>query len=459
MTKSTEQIISLLGTLYANAIFVPILPSLKHDNISHIVNDSGMKVIITDDRRLSEISSFQNLVTVVIGRGDLTSNYPNLPYLSNHLGNQIPKFSRIGVDIAAIIYSSGSTGRPKGIMVTHRNFADGARIVSQYLGITQEDKIACILSFNFDYGINQIFQSLLTGASLHLHELVMPNDCIHFLSKSDVTVVPLMPVILTRLFDSRFLDHNQTKDLLKVRCVCSSGGRISQDMLANVHNFFPSADFYSMYGLTEAFRSTYLPPKYLAQRPNSIGIAIPDVEILVLDEQGNECLPNQVGELVHRGGCITKGYWNNPAQTAERFRAHPKYPGELLVYSGDLAVKDKEGFITFVNRKDGMLKNNGIRISPTEIEEVMERELLVQSVVVFGIENIQVGHDIVACYTSTNGQLISEGILRQFLKSNLPTHMIPKYLLYFDTFPSTGNQGKIDRVAVQNQALSILGKN
>jgi amino acid adenylation domain-containing protein len=457
MTKSTNQISCILATLYANAIFVPILPALKYDNIAHIVTDSGMRLIITDDRRFSEIVAFESQVTIAIGDGTFSTSYPNLNYLSRHTENHASSFKRIGKDIAAIIYSSGSTGRPKGIMVTHRNLSDGARIVSSYLGTNEDDRIASILSFNFDYGLNQIFQSLLTGASIHLHEFIMPNDCMRFLSRQKITALPLMPAIMTRLFDRRFLSDEAALDLSHVRYVCSSGGRVSLDMLSQVRNIFSDAKFYSMYGLTEAFRSTYLPPEVILDRPNSIGKAIPDVEILVLDGEGNECQPGVVGELVHRGGCVTRGYWNDEVKTAERFRTHPRYPGEILVYSGDLVVKDTEGYLTFVNRIDGMLKNNGIRISPTEIEDIIERHPNVTAAVVFGLENIEVGHDIVGCYTTDGSGQLLEKSLRQFLKLNLPNHMVPKHLVQFDNFPITGNQGKVDRVSVREQGMKALG--
>jgi amino acid adenylation domain-containing protein len=457
MAKTADQIVSILGILYANAMFVPILPALKHDNIEHIVRDSGMAAIVADEKRRTEVLPFAPLAKVLIGSGALSEEHPNLPYLSRHLTGAGVDFRRLGIDVAAIIYSSGSTGRPKGIMVTHRNLADGARIVADYLGTRPDDRIASVLSYNFDYGLNQIWQALLVGCSIHLHELVMPNDAIAFIARERITAVPLMPAIMTRLFDPRLFNPRHGHDLSAVRYVCTSGGRVSPDMLAHVRATFPTARFFSMYGLTEAFRSTYLPPEQLDQRPNSIGRAIPDVEILVLADDGTECPAGTPGELVHRGGCITRGYWNDPVKTAERFRTHPRYPGETLVYSGDLVVKDAEGYITFISRKDGMLKNNGIRISPTEIEAAVEGHPAVQAAVAFGIENIDVGHDLVAVYTTKDGSPIPEPVFRQYLKVHLPTHMVPRYLVHQRAFPSTGNQGKIDRVSVRDTALASLG--
>jgi amino acid adenylation domain-containing protein len=458
MSKSADQVVSLLAILYANGIFVPVLPTLKYKNIKYIIENSGMKAIITDEKRIGEIESHRENVTILTGNDNNKYEYPNLPYIRQNLTEkrQHP-FTRISSDIAAIIYSSGSTGMPKGIMISHRNFYDGARIVANYLGTNKQERIACILSFNFDYGLNQIWQSLYTGCSLNLHELVLPNDCIRFLATQKITALPLMPAIITRLFDARFFDSEHQHDLSSVRYVCSSGGRISSEMQKNIKNNFPNAEFFPMYGLTEAFRSTYFYHDHVVRFSNTIGKAIPDVEIIILDDNGNECSTGIPGELVHRGGCISKGYWNDPEKTADRFRTHQNFPGEILVHSGDLVVKDEYGVITFISRMDEMLKHNGIRISPTEIESVAEGHPDVCNAIVFGIENIDVGHDIVMVYTTQNTHSLNESEFRLYLKKNLPSHMQPQYLVHQEIFPVLGNQGKINRQIVKEKALKTLG--
>jgi amino acid adenylation domain-containing protein len=458
MSKSADQVVSLLAILYANGIFVPILPTLKYKNIAYIIENSGMKTIITDEKRIGEIEHHREKVTIVTGIYNNKYEYPNLPYISQNLTEEkTPPFTRISTDIAAIIYSSGSTGMPKGIMISHRNLFDGARIVANYLGTNQQERIACILSFNFDYGLNQIWQSFYTGCSMHLHELILPNDCIRFLATQKITALPLMPALITRLFDARFYNSEHQHDLSSVRYVCSSGGRVSSDMQNNIKNNFPIAEFFPMYGLTEAFRSTYLHHDRLVRSTNAIGEAIPDVEIIILDENGNKCSTGIPGELVHRGGCISKGYWNDPEKTADRFRTHPNYPGEILVYSGDLVVEDEYGVIMYISRMDEMMKHNGIRISPTEIESVAEGQPDVSSVLVFGIENIDVGHDIVLVYTTQNADSLNESEFRLYLKKNLPSHMQPQYIVQQKIFPVTGNQGKINRQIVKEKALKTLG--
>lgn len=456
MEKSIDQVIVILGVLCANAVIVPILPRLKAANIAHIIGDSGMAALVTDARRIKEVSAFADQTKLITGHGEIDRDLPNLAYMRRHIQpNRF--FDRIGADNAAIIYSSGSTGRPKGILIAHRNLADGAEIVAEYLGTRENDRIACVLSFNFDYGLNQIWQSLLTGATLYLHDFVLPNDLFALLAEKCITALPLMPVVITQMFDRRLRIADMAYDFSSVRYICSSGGRLSQRMLDDLSRTFPEADIYSMFGLTEAFRSTYLPPTKLAGRPTSIGKAIPGVQILVLDEEGRECPPYVSGELVHRGACVSKGYWRDPENTARVFRTHPDYPGEILVFSGDNVHCDDEGFLYFESRRDEMIKTQGFRVSPTEVESEVVEHPEIQAAVAFGIQNIDVGEDIVCAYKTFGGNAVAEQTLRQYLKGRLPRHMVPTYLVHFEDFPITGNDGKIDRKKVKASARNRIG--
>ena len=456
MDKTVDQILAILAVLYANAVVVPILPRLKGPNIRHIIENSGMSAMITDADRLNEVAEFEHLTRLITGHGEVSNEWPNLPYLRRFIQ---PRgfFDRIGNDNAAIIYSSGSTGRPKGILIAHRNLAEGADITSEYLETREDDRIGCVLSFNFDYGMNQIWQTLRKGCTLYLHDLALPNDLFAMMSKYKITALPVMPVFITKMFDRRLKVMTSGFDFSPLRYVCSTGGRLSSDMIADLQRAFPGARIYSMFGLTEAFRSTYLAPGKLDSHPTSIGKSIPDCQVMVLDAQGEECAANVVGELVHRGATVTKGYWNDPVNTAKSFRTHPRFPGETLVYSGDKVYRDEEGFLYFVARGDDMIKTKGFRVSPTEVEAEVTRHPDVVDAVAFAIPNITVGEDVGCAYTSVSGQAVPQAVLTQFLKANLPNHMVPAVLLHFDAFPITGNAGKLDRKTIKQDAFERLG--
>ncbi len=456
MEKTVDQAVAILAVLFANAVVVPILPRLKGPNIRHIIENSGMAAMITDTDRLTEVSEFAQVTRLITGHGELRNEWPNLPYMRKFVRSN-DFFDQIGNDNAAIIYSSGSTGRPKGILIAHRNLAEGADIVGEYLGTHEEDRIGCMLSLNFDYGMNQLWQSIRFGCTLVLHDLALPNDLFSLMQRERITALPVMPVIITKIFDKRLKVNTQRFDFSSLRYVCSTGGRLSSYMIADLRNAFGKTKIYSMFGLTEAFRGTYLPSDKLDQFPTSVGQAIPDCQILVLDEAGEECTPGAVGELVQRGATVTKGYWNDPENTAKTFRQHPRFPGETLVFSGDKVYKDANGFVYFVARADDMIKTKGFRVSPTEVETEVLRHPEVMEAVAFAIANIGVGEDIGCAYTSTSGEPVSEAVLRQFLKSNLPNHMVPSVLLHFESFPILGNAGKHDRKAVKNQSYERLG--
>lgn len=455
MEKTIDQVLAILGVLCANAVVVPILPRLKQPNIKHIIENSGMAALITDSQRLNEVTEFSNLTKLITGHGDIDNEWPNLPYLRRYM-QPSNFFDRIGNDNAAIIYSSGSTGRPKGILIAHRNLAEGADIISEYLGTCEEDRIGCILSFNFDYGMNQIWQTIRKGCTLYLHDLALPNDLFTLMSKEKITALPVMPVIITKMFDKRLKIATNSFDFSSLRYVCSTGGRLSSDMLADLRGAFPKARIFSMFGLTEAFRSTYLDPDKLDTHPTSIGKSIPDCQVMVLNEKGDECAPNEVGELVHRGATVNKGYWQDPENTAKVFRTHPRFPGETLVFSGDKVYRDEEGYLYFVARADDMIKTKGFRVSPTEVESEVTRHPDIVDAVAFAVPNITVGEDIGCAYTTVSGKPLAETVLKQFLRNNLPNHMVPDILLHFDSFPITGNAGKLDRKAIKQAAYERL---
>ena len=276
------------------------------------------------------------------------------------------------------------------------------------------------------------------------------------IAQEQITALPVMPVIISQMFNKNFKIDTTSYDFSSLRYVCSTGGRLSNDMINDLKTAFPETKIYSMYGLTEAFRATYLDPNKLDSHPHSIGKAIPDCQILVMDKHGEECPPNVVGELVQRGATVTKGYWRDPESTAKVFRAHPKFPGETLVFSGDNVYRDEDGYLYFVARRDEMIKTRGFRVSPTEVESEVVRHPDITGAVAFAVPNITIGADIACAYTTVSGESLPHSALKQYLTKALPNHMLPSYLMHFDNFPITGNAGKFDRTSIKQEAFGRL---
>jgi len=283
----------------------------------------------------------------------------------------------------------------------------------------------------------------------------------HFLRDSAITTLALMPIFLNRLFDPRFYKLSFAKDIPALRRVTTSGGRLPRPTLDAIRQAFPNVDIYLMFGLSEAFRSTYLHPSQVGIRPDSIGKAIPDVQLMVLDENGRECAPEVPGELVHRGGVIAKGYWNEPKKTAERFRSWNDASGnpETVVFSGDIVRRDAEGYLYFIGRKDNQIKTSGHRVSPEEIERAAEKHPGVADAVAFGREHAVLGEEIVLiCTRNASAAAVNDAGLKTHLRERLAAYMVPQIVLFADDFGVTpANQGKIDRTAAKRMAFDLLG--
>jgi len=463
--KSIEQVIAILSVLSTDYILVPISSLLKPEQVKYIIQDCGIECIITEKtkiRTLNEINYNSQIISFDSNIENIIS-FSKIYKLKNEININLTISSN---NSAAIIYSSGSTGFPKGIVSSHKNLFDGARIVSNYLKLKESDIISGVLSFNFDYGLNQIYCTLYKNATLALHSYFLPNNFYKHLIEDKITILPLMPVFLSRIFDKKMIRNIDAFSLSNIRIICSSGGKITPEMIKNINTYFQTSAFYSMYGLTEAFRSTYLEPEQIKIRPKSIGKAIPDVELYVIDENGNECKANEIGELIHRGGCIGKGYWNRIDDTKLKYQSitilknilnlEGSLTDELVVCSGDYVYKDEEGYIYFVSRKDDMIKSSGYRISPYEIESsIYEHIKDIKECAVFSIENEKIGQEIIMAFTSDFNLEINE--IQFELKKYLPSYMIPTTIYKLDNMPTTtANQGKINKSVIKQNFLKGL---
>jgi len=459
--KGIDQVIAILAILSTDYILVPLTRLLKSEQVEYIINDCDIKCIITDRLKLESIEEIKfdgHIVSYETTHKDIPSfeeifKYYNKPYNCEISGH----------DNAVITYSFGITGTPKGIVISHRNLIDSARVVSSYLDLKEDDVISGTLIFNLDYGLNQIFCSLYKRATLALHRFILAGDFFNHLINDEVTVVPLMPINISSMFDE---DEHRLPgaDLLsKVRVITSSGGNVTHKMLNGLDKYFPDAKFYSMHGLTEAFRSTYLEPSQIWIRPDSIGKAIPDVELYVINEEGYECKPREVGELIHRGGYIYNGFWNAPVETAQRFKSiqilknvinlEGQLNDEIVVSTGDYVYKDEEGYFYFVSRHDDMIKTRGFRVSPFEIESVVAKNLpMIEQCAIFSIPNEDIEEEIVMVY-SARSEIAPKEIVFE-LKKHLASYMIPNKIIYKKSLPLVpSDKSKINKEELKEELL------
>jgi acyl-CoA ligase (AMP-forming) (exosortase A-associated) len=349
-------------------------------------------------------------------------------------------------DLAAIVYTSGSTGKPKGVMLSHANILAGSRIVCTYLGITEKDRILAVLPLSFDAGLNQLMTAFEKGGTCVLINFVFAREIVEVLIKEKITGLAGVPTLWSLLTQPNSTLAKQP--LLHLRYITNTGGAMPQAVLKVLREVLQTTKIFLMYGLTEAFRSTYLAPEELDRRPTSIGKAIPDSEILVLDDQGRLCQPGEVGELVHRGPTVSLGYWNRPEDTARALRPNPLLPPEIgdsekVCYSGDLVRMDEDGFLYFVGRRDTMIKSSGFRISPTEVEEVLFQSGKLGGAAVIGVPDEMLGQSIKAFVVPRGGDEINTEALLAHCARKMPRYMVPKVIAILTELPKTSS-GKVD---------------
>ncbi len=459
--KGIDQVIAILAILSTNYVLVPLTRLLKSEQVEYIINDCDIRCIITDRVKLESIEEIAfdgHIISYETTHKDIPSfeeifKYYNKPYICEVNGH----------DNAVITYSFGLTGTPKGIVISHRNLIDSARVVSQYLNLEEDDVLSGVLIFNLDYGLNQIFCSLYKRATLALHRFILPGDFFNHLINDKVTVVALMPVTITSMFDEDEHRLPSPELLSNIKTMTSSGGNVTSKMVQKVKKYFTNVDFYSMHGLTEAFRSTYLDPSQINIRPESIGKAIPDVELYVINEEGKECKAREIGELIHRGGYIYKGFWNAPEETSQRFKSiqilkdvinlEGQLRDEIVVATGDYVYKDEEGYFYFVSRRDDMIKTRGFRVSPLEIESVVRKNLpMIEQCAIFSIPNSEIEEEIVMVY-SARSEIAPKEITFE-LKKHLASYMIPSKIIYKKSLPLVpSDRNKINKEELKAELL------
>lgn len=448
LPKQFESVIAVFATAQAGGIFVPLNPLLKPPQVAHILKDSGASLLVTSKDRarlladtLPDCPSLRQLVIVddPSCAEDSPARHDSIPWQQLHGHHRLQTAPLDDNHSVAILYTSGSTGRPKGVELTHRNLVTGAHSVSAYLRKGPQDRLLAVLPMSFDYGLSQLTTAFHSGASVVLMEYLLPRDVIKTLGRERITGLAGVPSLWAQLVELDWPEQARNS----LRFITNSGGSMPQPILKKLQKNLPQTDIFLMYGLTEAFRSTYLDPRELKQRPHSIGKAIPQAQVSVLREDGTACAPGEPGELVHLGPLVAKGYWNNAEASTVCFRPLTD-KGEKAVWSGDSVIMDEDGFLYFVGRKDEQIKTSGYRVSPTEVEEVLYASGLVHEAAVVGVPDPMLGEAIIAFVQPLDG--ISTAIeeeLRAFCKKELPAYMQPRHVTLLDTLPKTAH-GKID---------------
>ncbi|MDZ7803492.1 acyl-CoA ligase (AMP-forming), exosortase A system-associated [Thiohalophilus sp.] len=452
LDKRPQTIHALFGAALAGGVFVPVNPLLKAEQVAYILCDCNVRVLVTSADRLAQLQpsleQCPDLHTVLLIDDEVPETgqtpYRVFGWSQVRQAGSDRRHRCIDTDMAAILYTSGSTGRPKGVVLSHRNMVAGAASVAEYLQNRAEDRLLAVLPLSFDYGLSQLTTAFHTGASVALLNYLLPRDVIKAVAREGVTGLAAVPPLWTQLARLEWPEEAQKT----LRYVTNSGGAMPRQVLDALRGQLPATRFYLMYGLTEAFRSTYLPPEEVDRRPDSMGKAIPNAEVMVVREDGSHCAPGEPGELVHRGALVALGYWNDPERTAERFRPLSGAVGiplsEVAVWSGDTVRMDEDGFLYFIGRRDEMIKTSGYRVSPNEVEEVAYATGLVAEAAALGVPHPTLGHGIVLVVLPQEKNLTEEAVL-EALRPQLPAFMLPAHVaIQHEPLPRNAN-GKIDR--------------
>ena len=460
LEASVPQVLSIFAASEASAVFVPINASLYPEQVAHIAKDCGMAGLITTPAKLAALAEvlpkIPSLRFVVLTAGEEAVRI-SLPIHSFEGLCALQATERrevsIDKDLAAILYTSGSTGKPKGVMLSHANVVAGSTIVSTYLGISSSERILAVLPFSFDAGLNQLMTAFQQGGTIVLIQFVFAREIVQTLIKERITGLAGVPTVWSLLTQPNSGMHK--RPLPDLRYITNTGGAMPQSVLAILRKTLQSTKIFLMYGLTEAFRSTYLPPEELDRRPTSMGKAIPDTEIFLVNEQGKLCGPGEVGELVHRGPTVSMGYWGRPEDTNRVLRPNPLLPAELgdcerVCYSGDLVKMDEDGFLFYVGRRDAMIKSSGFRISPTEVEEALFSSGKLRGAAVIGIPDGELGQIIKAFVVAKDSEQIDAQQLLAHCGERLPRYMVPRKVEALDELPKTSS-GKVDYPALRRR--------
>jgi acyl-CoA synthetase (AMP-forming)/AMP-acid ligase II len=439
--NSIISVVAFWAALRIGIIVSIIHPKTTQNHFEYIAKDSEASLVICLPSQENFSIGIKHRMTVEIADFD-TSLFDRLEKIQGFPENRV-----LDVDLASIIYTSGSTGEPKGVMLSHRNMLSASVSINRYLKYHSQDRILCALPISFDYGLYQMIMAFAVGATLILEpDFQLPLRTLKILSSQKASIFPVVPSMVPILYAHyrRF-----QYDLSTVRSVTNTGAVLNSKHIEMINEIFPLANIYSMYGLTECKRCTYLPPEKIQDKPNSVGVAIPNSELWVVDESGVRLNANEIGEIVVRGAAVMQGYWKKPEKTAEKLRPGA-HPGETILYTGDYGWMDEEGFLYLHGRGDEIVKSRGVKVSPLEIEAVLLRMSGVKEVAVIGLEDDLLGTAI-SVFIIIDDKLSIEEI-RQFCRENLSYEKIPHHFEIVSNLPKNAN-GKIDKPLLKRNVI------
>lgn len=440
LENSPETVISLFGTLLAGGAFSIVNQSVKSNKFQYIVGNCTPAFIITDQSKVEMMRGIKKqhplppLITVG-GSSGISASFETIMDTLTPL----PELRIIDIDLAAIIYTSGSTGDPKGVTLTHRNMVSAARSITTYLGNVESDIVLCVLPLSFDYGLYQVLMSFLFSGTVVLEKKFgYPFQLLKLINTHRITGLPCVPTMMAIFLQ---LDKIEKDYLSSVRYITNTGAALPPAFIPRLKTIFPNATIFSMYGLTECKRVSYLPPEYIDQKPDSVGIAMPNSEVYVVDDDGNIHYRDAVGELVIRGSNVMQGYWNDPEGTAKALKPG-RYPWEKALYSRDLFKIDKDGFLYFLGRRDDIVKVRGERVSPKEIENVLYQIEDVVEARVMPVPDAVRGNALRAEVALRKNSSATVETITQHCRANLEDIMVPQYIVIVESLPKS-DSGKI----------------
>lgn len=454
LPNGIEAVLAIFAALKAGAVFVLVNHTTKSEKLVYILNNCRACALIIWDSKLRELNcgekelSYTRLIFGVGSKELLSAESQRLrkpltlfaEAICETRSDAAPKNKCIDLDLAALVYTSGSTGRPKGVMLTHLNIVSAATSITTYLENTSDDTVLNVLPLSFDYGLYQVLMMFKVGGKVILEQSFnYPFQLVKRLIDEQVTGLPIVPTISAILLE---LDLSKYQ-FPSLRYITNTAAALPTRHIMDLRRLFPNVRIYSMYGLTECKRVSYLPPDQIDIRPTSVGRGMPNEEVYIVDDQDRRVGPGVIGELVIRGSNVMKGYWELPEETAKALRPGP-LPGEKVLYSGDLFRTDDSGYLYFVGRKDDIIKSRGEKVSPREIEDVIYGVDGVVEVAVVGVPDPVLGNAIKAIVSLRPGASVTQNEILRRCREKLEDFMIPKLIEFQASLPKT-DSGKISK--------------